>query len=270
MDCLHEVDPLLSVSVSVDYPGRRSVLDEVRLTIARGEITGLVGPSGSGKSTLSLAIPRLLELRGGNVRGSILFDGRELMSCSQGELRRIRGKEIGLVLQSPISALNPVLRLETQLREVWRAHSKAGWREARDGVLEMLARMGLPADHEFVRRYPRQLSVGQAQRVAIAMAVIHRPKLLIADEPTSALDPESRAGLLNLFEQLNAELGASILYVSHDIPSVKRLCHTVTALQAGRIAGAETVGRGLIEHHAAADPLLRLRDAVCTTSAAPL
>jgi ABC-type dipeptide/oligopeptide/nickel transport system ATPase component len=130
--------------------------------------------------------------------------------------------------------------------------------------------MGLPADHEFVRRYPRQLSVGQAQRVAIAMAVIHRPKLLIADEPTSALDPESRAGILDLFEQLNAELGVSILYVSHDIASVKRLCHTVTALEAGRIARGETVARGLIEHHAATDPLLRLRDAVCTTSFAPL
>jgi ABC-type glutathione transport system ATPase component len=268
MDCAREIEPLLSVALSADYPGRRSVLDDVRFTLARGEIAGLIGASGSGKSTLALAIPRLLELRGGTVRGSIRFDGRELMTCNQRELRRIRGKEIGLVLQSPISALNPVLRLETQLREVWRAHSETSWREARDGVLGMLARLGLPPEQEFVRRFPRQLSVGQAQRVAIAMAVMHRPKLLIADEPTSALDPDSRCGILDLFEQLNVELGVSILYVSHDIPSVKRLCHTVTALEGGRMARSETVAHGLIENHAAIDPLFRLRDAVCTNSTA--
>src|ERR1051326_664826 len=130
MDCPREVDPLLELAVSVDYPGRRSVLDDVRFTLARGEIAGLIGASGSGKSTLALTVPRLLELRGGIVRGSIRFDGCELMSCSQRELRSIRGKAIGLVLQNPVSALNPALRLETQLREVWRANSGASWREA--------------------------------------------------------------------------------------------------------------------------------------------
>jgi len=270
MDCACEVEPLLTVALSVDYPGRLRVLDGVRFTLARGEIAGLIGSSGSGKSTLALAIPRLLELRGCVLRGSIRFDGRELMTCSQRELRAIRGKEIGLVLQSPISALNPALRLETQLREVWRAHSDESWREARDSVFEILARMGLPSESEFVRRYPRQLSVGQAQRVAIAMAVMHRPKLLIADEATSALDPESRGDILDLFEQLNIELGVSILFVSHDIPSVKRLCHTVAALEVGRMSRREIVARGLIEHHAADDPLVRLRDAVCAATTAPV
>ena len=268
MDCTSEIEPLLDVAISADYPGRRAVLDDLRFTLARGEIAGLTGASGSGKSTLALAIPRLLELRGGVLRGSIRFDGRELMTCSQRELRRIRGKEIALVMQSPMSALNPALRLETQLREVWRAHSDARWRDAREGVLDTLLRMGLPADTEFVRRYPRQLSVGQAQRVAIAMAVMHRPKLLIADEATSALDPESRAGILDLFERLNVELRVSILFVSHDMPSVKRLCHTVAALEGGRMACCETAAHGLIEHHAANDSLLRLRDAVCPTSVA--
>jgi len=250
------VEPLLSVALTADYPGRPGVLDGVSFSIARGEIAGLIGPSGSGKSTVALAVMRLLELRGGRVRGSIRLDGRELMDCRTSELRRIRGKEIGLVLQSPMASLNPALRIETQLREAWRAHEEAPWRTAKDATLALLAQMGLPADAEFVRRYPRELSVGQAQRVAIAMAVLHRPKLLIADEPTSALDPESRGGILDLFEQLNRELGVSILYVSHDLASVERLCHTVGVLEAGRLVRWERLDRGLIDlNHALSDPV---------------
>jgi len=222
-----EIDPLLDVDISVDYPNRPDVLRDFRFTLARGEIAGLVGSSGSGKSTLALAVMRLIHLRDGLVRGRIRFDGRDLMSLSAADLRRIRGREIGLVPQSPIAALNPALRIETQLREVWRAHSSDAWRDARASIAALLSRMDLPADGEFLRRYPRQLSVGQAQRVAIAMAVMHRPQLLIADEPTSALDPSSRGGILDLFEALNRELHISILYISHDLPSVDRLCHRV-------------------------------------------
>jgi ABC-type glutathione transport system ATPase component len=222
---------LLDVHISVDYPNRPNVLHDVRFTIARGEIAGLIGASGAGKSTIALAIMRLVELRGGRVRGRILFDGRDLLSLGHAALRRIRGREIGLVLQSPVTALNPALKLETQFREVWRAHSPEPWREARSSIIDLLARMGLPATGpEFLRRHPRELSVGQAQRVAIAMAVMHRPQLLIADEPTSALDPDSRAGILDLFEFLNRDLNVSILYVSHDIPSVDRLCHRIIHL----------------------------------------
>jgi len=241
------IEPLLSVALTADYPARPGVLDGVSFSMARGEIAGLIGPSGSGKSTVALAVMRLLELRGGRVRGSIRLAGRELMECRASEMRRIRGKEIGLVLQSPMAALNPALRIETQFREAWRAHEEAPWRTAKDAVLALLARMGLPAGEAFVRRYPRELSVGQAQRVAIAMAVLHRPKLLIADEPTSALDPESRGGILDLFEQLNRTLGVSILYVSHDLASVERLCHTVGVLEAGRLVRWERLERGLID-----------------------
>jgi ABC-type glutathione transport system ATPase component len=223
--------PLLDVHISVDYPRRPDVLHDVRFTIARGEIAGLIGASGAGKSTIALAIMRLVELRGGRVRGRILFDGRDLLSLDHAALRRIRGRAIGLVLQSPVTALNPALKLETQLREVWRAHAPEPWRQVRESIIDLLARMGLPAaGPEFLRRHPRELSVGQAQRVAIAMAVMHRPQLLIADEPTSALDPDSRAGILDLFESLNRDLNVSILYVSHDIPSVDRLCHRVIEL----------------------------------------
>jgi ABC-type glutathione transport system ATPase component len=243
-----KVEPLLAVDLSADYPGRPGVLDGVRFTLARGEIAGLIGASGSGKSTLALAVMRLLELRGGSLRGEIRFDGRDLMTCDPGTLRRIRGKEIGLVMQSPMSALNPALRIETQLREIWRAHSESPWREAKGELCELLARMGLPGDAGFVRRYTRELSVGQAQRVAIAMAVMHRPKLLIADEATSALDPESRSGILDLFEALNRGLHVSILYVSHDLASVERLCHTVGVIDGGRLVRWESAAHALIEN----------------------
>ena len=228
-------DDLLRVDISADYPGRPGVLQGIRFRLARGEVAGLVGESGSGKSTLALALLRLIELRGGTVRGSVWFDGRDLMLCSPGELRRIRGREIAIVFQSPMSALNPALRIETQLREVWRAHSAEPWSGARPRIQELMVRLGLPAGASFLRRYPRQLSVGQAQRVAVALAVMHGPKLLIADEPTSALDPASRGGILDLFERLNRDLGISILYISHDLPSVARLCRTAGVIEAGRL-----------------------------------
>jgi ABC-type glutathione transport system ATPase component len=267
-----QVAPLLDVNLSAGYPARPRVLDGVRFSLDRGEIVGLIGPSGSGKSTVALAVLRLLELRGGTAHGSIRFDGRELMELRAAELRRIRGKEIALVMQSPVAALNPALRIETQLREMWRAHEAAPWQSARDAARALLERIGLPAGDEFLRRYPRELSVGQAQRVAIAMAVMHRPKLLIADEPTSALDPGSRNGILELFEQLNAELGISILYVSHDLASVERLCRRAGVLEGGRLARWETPGRGLInlDHALSADAVDSRGCASGATAAAAL
>ncbi|MBZ5585267.1 MAG: ABC transporter ATP-binding protein [Acidobacteriia bacterium] len=228
--------PLLSVDISAGYPGKPLALDGVRFTVAAGEILGLIGESGSGKSTIALALLRLLELRGGEVRGSIRFGGRDLMSLSRRELRSVRGKEMAIVLQSPVAALNPALRLETQLREAWRAHRDEPWSEGREHARGLLLRMGLPAEDRFLRRYPRQLSVGQAQRVVIAMAVMHGPRLLIADEPTSALDPGSAGEILELFRGLNREFGTAILYVSHDLRSVAALCHTVAVLRHGRLA----------------------------------
>jgi ABC-type glutathione transport system ATPase component len=267
-----QVAPLLDVNLSAGYPARPRVLDGVRFSLDCGEIVGLIGPSGSGKSTVALAVLRLLELRGGTAHGSIRFDGRELMELRAAELRRIRGKGMALVMQSPVAALNPALRIETQLREMWRAHEAAPWQSARDAARALLERIGLPAGDEFLRRYPRELSVGQAQRVAIAMAVMHRPKLLIADEPTSALDPGSRNGILELFEQLNAELGISILYVSHDLASVERLCRRAGVLEGGRLARWETPGRGLInlDHALSADAVDSRGCASGATAAAAL
>ena len=229
--------PLLAVDISADYPARPGVLREVRFEIQAGEILGLVGESGSGKSTIALAICRLLELRGGVVRGSIRFCGRDLMLAKNRALRRLRGKEISIVMQSPMTALNPALRLETQLREVWRAHRAESWNEGRKHACALLERMGLTGPESFLRRYPRELSVGQAQRVVIAMAVMHGPKLLIADEPTSALDPATGREILELFRASNRDSGAAILYVSHDLQSVATLCHRVAVMYEGRVAG---------------------------------
>jgi len=234
---------LLSVRISVDYPGKRDAVDQVAFDIGEGEVFGLAGDSGSGKSTIALAILRLIEMRGGRVRGEIRFRGRDLSHCRERELRQVRGSEMSLVMQSPASALNPALRLETQFREAWSNHAKAPWREARPGVVALLRQMGLPCDDEFLKRYPSQVSVGQAQRVVIAMAMVHGPKLIIADEPTSALDPGSRGEILALLRKLNLERGTAILYISHDLPSMQELCHRIGVLRDGKLLSCQQVTR---------------------------
>jgi ABC-type dipeptide/oligopeptide/nickel transport system ATPase component len=181
-----------------------------------------------------MAILQLLKLRGGVARGQIRFNGRDLMTASERELRSIRGKEIGLVLQSPMSALNPALRIGTQLKEAWRCHGgdSAGWTRR---ALELLASVSLPAEEGFLRKFPRQLSVGLAQRVLIAMAILHRPALLLADEPTSALDVITQSEILDLFARLSRELDMGLLFISHDLLSVARLCDRVAILHEGEI-----------------------------------
>jgi len=227
---------VLSVHLSVDYRNKPGVLRDVEFDIRPGEAFGLVGASGSGKSTIALAILRLLEMRGGAAHGSILFEGRELLACREKEMRQLRGRKIALVPQSPASALNPALRLETHLREAWLAHSPRPWKEARSPVRDLLIRLELPADEGFFRRYPHQISVGQAQRVLIAMAVLHRPALLIADEPTSALDTVAQREILGLLRGLNREFAMAALYISHDLASVAALCQRVGVLRGGRLA----------------------------------
>jgi ABC-type dipeptide/oligopeptide/nickel transport system ATPase component len=231
-------DLLLSMNLSADYPGR-PVFRDLSLSMRRGEILGLVGQSGSGKSTLALSVLRLLDFKGGRATGDIHFQGRDLMRLPEKEMRDVRGREIGLVLQSPIAALNPTLRIGAQLREAWKVHACAG----EPPLIELLRSVSLPADEAFLRRHPGQLSVGLAQRVLIAMAILHQPALLIADEPTSALDSITQSEILQLFAGLNQGLGMGVLYISHDLLAVASLCHRVAILHGGAIVEMDTTER---------------------------
>ena len=229
------VTPLLDIHLTVDYPNKPGVLRDVALRIEQGEVAGLVGESGSGKSTLALSILRLLAGKAGAPQGRILFEGRDLLRLKNSEMRAVRGRDIALVLQSPIAALNPALRIGTQLSEAWRAHERSNASAWRERALEAFEMVNLPCGAELLDRYPRQLSVGQAQRVLIAMAILHRPKLLIADEPTSALDAISSAGVLELFRKLSRDLNMAILFISHDLLSVASLCDRIAILQRGEL-----------------------------------
>lgn len=227
--------PLLALRLSVDYRNRSHVLKDLSLDVQRGEIVGLVGQSGSGKSTLALAILNLLRLKGGNIRGRVIFKGKDLLPLDERQLRSLRGREISIVLQSPLTSLNPALRIGVQLKEAWLAHADASGDGCFKAIQTALSSVTLPNGKEFLSRRPSQLSVGQAQRVIIAMAILHRPSLLIADEATSALDVITQSEILNLFVRLNQELNMAILFISHDLLSVAALCHRIAILNAGEI-----------------------------------
>jgi ABC-type dipeptide/oligopeptide/nickel transport system ATPase component len=232
-----ENQSLLSASLSVRY-AEKPVLRDVKLEIKRGEVMGLVGQSGSGKSTLAMAILGLLDKRA-HAEGSIRFQDAELLQLSERQLRGLRGRAIALVLQSPLSSLNPALKIRTQLKEAWRAHASGTNLECMYAIRASLQSVSLPSDDDFLRKYPSQMSVGQAQRVLIAMAVMHRPALLIADEATSALDVITQSEILALFRELNRSTGMSILYISHDLASVAGICDRIAILDQGEIVECE-------------------------------
>jgi len=233
-------EPLLSANFSVDYRNKPGALKNVSLKMKHGEVLGLVGQSGSGKSTLALSVMGLIPFKGGVITGKVEFLGKDILKLSEPERRAILGNRLSIVLQSPLSALNPYLSIGAQLRETWKAHASGARAEGTRAVISALENVSLPSDDEFLRRRPAQLSVGQGQRVCIAMAILHRPALLLADEATSALDPITQSEILSLFARLNSEMGTAILYISHDLLSVAALCHRICILLGGQIVECDT------------------------------
>jgi peptide/nickel transport system ATP-binding protein len=233
-------EPLLRVSLRAEYGGK-PVLRDIQFELQRGEVLGLVGTSGAGKSTLVLSLLGLLPWRGGRVQGHVELEGEDMLALGEGRLRELRGRRIALIPQSPMTALNAAISLESHFREAWKAHAKAH-AKAKEGradyearVRELLAEVQLTCDAEFRRRRPAQISVGQAQRVLIALALLHRPALIVADEPTSALDPVTQAQIVDLLRRLNRKHGMTLLYVSHDLVSVLRLSDRIAVLERGSI-----------------------------------
>jgi ABC-type dipeptide/oligopeptide/nickel transport system ATPase component len=261
---------LLSADFSVRYAGKPPVLRGVKLEIQRGEVLGLVGQSGSGKSTLAMAILGLLDKKRSPAEGSIRFEDTDLLKLSERELRALRGRSISLVLQSPLSSLNPALKIRTQLKEAWRAHASGTSTDCANSIRNSLVSVSLPADDEFLRKYPSQMSVGQAQRVLIAMAVMHRPALLIADEATSALDVITQSEILALFRELNRSTGMAILYISHDLASVAGICDRIAILHQGEIVECGTTEQ-IFAHpqHEYTQKLMAAMPRVLHTSAQP-
>ena len=249
------MSPLLQVDVSASYGGQK-ILHDVRFNLQAGEAIGFVGTSGAGKSTLILSLLGLLPWRGGQVQGEVLLNGEDLLTLREREMRRLRGRRIALVPQSPMSALNPAISLRAHFVEAWSAHERRGAKEFHSRLEEVLAEVQLRSDREFLARRPSQISVGQAQRVMIALAVLHRPDILIADEPTSALDPVTQAEIVSLLRRLNRSIGTALIYVSHDLISVLQLCSRIAVLDRGMLVESLPVEEVERAHHPASVALL--------------
>jgi peptide/nickel transport system ATP-binding protein len=219
--------------------GDRTVVEIDELEVGDGEIVGLVGESGSGKSVTSLAIIGLARSAGAWVEGSIELDGRELTTLDEAQWRELRGDRIAMIFQSPVSSLNPVFRVGDLFVRALRLHG-ASKEEARERAARAMREVVLSPD--LLRRYPHQLSGGQAQRVAIAMAVALRARVLLADEPTSALDVTVQAEILELIQRMRREEGISVLFVSHDLAVVSGLCDRVAIMQSGQIVESGPTG----------------------------
>lgn len=219
----------------MDYPQRKGALRGACIEVFPSEIVGLVGQSGSGKSTLALAILRLLDHTGAKVGGRIELLGQDLIHRNERQLRDIRGRLASLIPQSPVTALNPALRIGTQLREAWRAHSSEPWSKQEPFIRQLFTIANLSPPEVFLKRFPRELSVGQAQRVLIIMALLHSPPLLIADEPTSALDVITQREILDLLVRVRQEHKMGILLISHDLSTISTVCDRLAILHRGKI-----------------------------------
>jgi peptide/nickel transport system ATP-binding protein len=239
--------PLLEVSgLRTSFATRDGLVravDGISFSVDRGEIMGLVGESGCGKSVTSLSIMRLVPPPGRTEAGSVLFEGRDLLTLPPEQMRSIRGQQLAMIFQQPTSSLNPVWDVGRQIGETLEIHKGMRPRDARLRALELLRVVGIPDPERRLRSYPHELSGGMAQRVMIAMALACEPELLIADEPTTALDVTIQAQILDLLRNLRDELGTAIILITHDLGVVAEMCDRVAVMYAGEIVEQTDVGR---------------------------
>jgi oligopeptide/dipeptide ABC transporter ATP-binding protein len=228
--------------------GTVPAVDGVDFSIKRGETLGLVGESGCGKSVTSLSIMQLIDTPPGEyVAGEIWFDGRELLSLSSAEMEDIRGNEITMIFQEPMTSLNPVFTIGEQIAESVRLHRHASKKAAWDRAIEMLQLVGISSPERRVKQYPHELSGGMRQRVMIAMALACDPQLVIADEPTTALDVTIQAQILELIKRIQEQTGTALLLITHDLAVVAETVQNVAVMYAGRIVETGTVAETLLE-----------------------
>jgi peptide/nickel transport system ATP-binding protein len=210
-------------------------VDGVDLAVERGKVLGLVGESGSGKTVTGFSLMGLVDPPGRIVAGSVRLDGRELVGLPAEEMRRVRGRKIAMIFQDPTMTLNPVLRIGTQIRLALAAHERVSHAEARRRAVAALGRVGIPSPEERLDAYPHQFSGGMRQRVAIAIAMLHRPDGIIADEPTTALDVSIQGQILHEMQALVAETGVALIWITHDLAVVSSLADDIAVMYAGRI-----------------------------------
>ncbi|MFC3127077.1 ABC transporter ATP-binding protein [Pseudoroseomonas globiformis] len=217
-------------------------VDDVSFTIGRGKVMGLVGESGSGKTVTGFSILGLVDPPGRIVGGQILFHGQDLAKLKEEEMRQLRGNRIAMIFQDPMMTLNPVLRVDTQMIETVLAHTKVSKEEARQRARDTLGMVGIPSPDERLKSYPHQFSGGMRQRVAIAIALLHRPELIVADEPTTALDVTIQAQILAEVQKLCAQTGTAMIWVTHDLTVVAGLADEIAVMYAGRVVEHGPVG----------------------------
>ncbi len=222
--------------------GEVRAVDDVSLTVAEGEVLGLVGESGSGKSVTGYSLMGLVDAPGRLVAGSVKLQGRELVGLAERDWRALRGRDIAMIFQDPMLTLNPVLRIDTQIIEAIKAHADVGTSRAREWAAEALAGVGIASPENRLTAYPHQFSGGMRQRVAIAIALLHKPKLLIADEPTTALDVTIQGQILAQVQTLATQMKTAVIWITHDLSVVSGLANRIAVMYAGRIVeeGATT------------------------------
>jgi oligopeptide/dipeptide ABC transporter ATP-binding protein len=235
MTTLLEIDQL-----EVRFGNVRAV-NGASLSVDRGETVAIVGESGSGKSVTALSILRLLGGSGRITGGSIRFEGEDLLALSDRDMRQVRGRDIGMVFQEPMTSLNPLLRIGVQLTETMRAHLSMSKRDAETRAAELLAKVGIPDPVRRLRQYPHEFSGGMRQRVMIAMALACRPRLIVADEPTTALDVTIQGQILELLKELSRSEGLGLILITHNLGVVARYADWVNVMYAGRIVESASV-----------------------------